>query len=376
MKSSAVRALTFATILLGMVGCQSGPRWARWKHEKAPEDTSLVARSAAPELPSTKATPQAVTVPGLEPAAPPSAANLAAAGTKTASPGNAIPSTSSPTIANAPTATYPAGSSIADKLVATPAAPTATAGTVGATNIPPMAAAASPSQQVATVPPSGPYDPAAYHPSAALAKSPAAAPSPTSPDADRYGLGTTAMQSVGSPATGANVASSTNVDAATKSPAITPDGSLSGAPAANLNDRHGVASTPVPGNQVFGQSPVQAVPDRYAAVPPTTPAAPVTPVGSSSLPTAPLANSPTTPLSTPTAAQASGAVQLTAVPGQYRPGGTSSYKSGSSAAPIEVASRPAPPATTNAPAATGTTPAGSTSEPWSPPTPTPGTRVY
>ena len=63
---------------LPCAGCQSGPRFAWWKHDKAPDDTSAVARSATtPTLPSAQATPQAVAVAGLTPAAPPSSTQSA-----------------------------------------------------------------------------------------------------------------------------------------------------------------------------------------------------------------------------------------------------------------------------------------------------------
>ena len=57
-----------------------GPRFAWWKHDEAPEDTSAVARSATTPLPSAQSTPQAVAIAGLTPATSPSSTNLAAAG--------------------------------------------------------------------------------------------------------------------------------------------------------------------------------------------------------------------------------------------------------------------------------------------------------
>jgi hypothetical protein len=71
-------------------------------------------------------------------------------------------------------------------------------------------------------------------------------------------------------------------------------------------------------------------------------------------------------------------VRTTAAAGTYRPGGTSSYTLGATAAPIEVASRPSPPTSTRPATTPSTTPAVG-SEPWSPPAPSAmpaGTRTY
>src|SRR5690348_3546565 len=99
--------------LVALTGCQSGPGWAWWKHDSAP-DASAVARSAEPKLPSAQSTPQPVAIAGLTPTAPPSSANLAAAGAPGAtpsvagatptSPSMSIPVTPFGTVANAPPA--------------------------------------------------------------------------------------------------------------------------------------------------------------------------------------------------------------------------------------------------------------------------------
>ncbi len=171
MRLTAIRALTIFATLIAMSGCQTAPRFAWWKREKAPEDTSVVARSAAPPLPSTQSKPQAVSVEGLTPAAPPSSANLAAtAGTQPPAPALTIPTTSSATVANAPPAKYPT----------TTVSPRSETPTIGATVAAPIVAA--------SVPPTGPYNPTAYQPaSAALAAAPAVVAAPAV--ADRYGIG-------------------------------------------------------------------------------------------------------------------------------------------------------------------------------------------
>jgi hypothetical protein len=72
-------------------------------------------------------------------------------------------------------------------------------------------------------------------------------------------------------------------------------------------------------------------------------------------------------------------VQLPAPPGQYRPGGTTTYPATAPAQHIELATRPTPPASVSKPAQE-TTPAGS-SVPWAPPASTTpaadsGSRTY
>ena len=83
MTRQAICTLVIASIVTtNLSGCQSASRWAWWNRN---DSASTVAQSTAPTLPSEGATPQAVDVPGLEPASSPSAANLAA----TQSPANA-----------------------------------------------------------------------------------------------------------------------------------------------------------------------------------------------------------------------------------------------------------------------------------------------
>src|SRR5687768_16854955 len=147
MKRTTVPTWVLVFAVAAVAGCQSGPRFAWWKNDKAPDDTSTVARWASPTgkpaLPSAQTKPEAVAVAGLTPATPPSSSNLASAGTPmsgitgalaplarsatappTASgtptpPSVPIPVTSS-TLANAPAATYPTDNGLADRLVGTP----------------------------------------------------------------------------------------------------------------------------------------------------------------------------------------------------------------------------------------------------------------
>jgi hypothetical protein len=108
--------------------------------------------------------------------------------------------------------------------------------------------------------------------------------------------------------------------------------------------------------------------DRYSTAA-ATPIAATAPA-----PISPYDTTTQTPAAMPATPQSS-AVQLTSAPGQYRPGGTSSY-SAPSTSHVEVATRPAPPTPTTAPAQPSA--AGATSAPWSPPasSTTPSGRMY
>jgi hypothetical protein len=135
--------------------------------------------------------------------------------------------------------------------------------------------------------------------------------------------------------------------------------------------------------------------DRYAmpstlppsaSVNPATQVSPITtsaPMASASLastasvlPVAPgMPVAASTPVATPFA-NATPAVRTTAAVGGYRPGGTSSYTPGGVAAPIEVATRPAP-ASSAIPASAPLATPGFGSEPWTPPVPSVApTRTY
>jgi DNA segregation ATPase FtsK/SpoIIIE, S-DNA-T family len=366
MKRTALRSLTLIAIVASVVGCQTTSRFAWWKHEKPSEDTSVVARSATPALPSAQSKPEAVAVAGLTPATPPSSSNLAAAGAPVGATAGATaslppakgglgaasalssantPITSSGALANAPTGTYPTDNGLADKLVSTPS--TRSTAAVPSAAAPPAATTAS----IGSVPAGGPYDPSAYKPANSLAAS-GAASDPT--NVDRYGM-----------------SSASPIAASTAAPNSPPP--LSSDPA----DRYGFTPTSAQAaaanpNATPLMDPTAVAADRYSN--PTLPSMSSTPAAVAAAP-APSA----LPTATAAATSASG-VKLASAPGQYRPGRTSSYSSSAANAPIEVASRPMPPAASPAPV-TPATPAaaGTPSQPWTPPAPTApatGTRTY
>lgn len=309
MNAIAVRTLAIAIVLAAVTGCKSAPRLAWWKRDKAPEDKSLVARSAAPSLPSAQAKPQVPHVEGLTPATPPSSANLTAATSHTNPTSSSFSSPSSATVAQAPLANYPS-TSLANTTTASPSSGGDT--TKNATNV------------AAT----GPYDPNGYLPNQPVAASTTTAESiPQAPD--RYGNLPTA------PFAPTTSGSLTAAAAAPQDPYAMPTGPTSISPT-NV-DRYGDTS-----------------PDPYVGLA-TSSSASV----HSAAPTA----------------MARGSVAVSA-PGQYRPGGTSTYSATAATQPIEVATRP-----TTAPFATEPRAAGtpsSSSVPWAPPASTnnSGTRTY
>jgi hypothetical protein len=356
MNTTFGRALMIAAVLTGALGCQSGPRWAWWKPEKAPEDTSLIARSAeAPALPSAQSTPQVVGVAGLEPAAPPSSANLAAAGTQTTPD---IAPTSPATIANAPLANYPSIDSTPNKMAAMPGSAPASNGTAtspAAIAIPRVSAGAmSPQVANATVPASGPYDPNAYQPTAAFsAAASASAAGAAPPSADRYQF---AADRYNVPSTNSSGIATNTTNSLSQSAPASPAISQAG------GDRYGLA-----------------VPDRSIANPQVDFAASQSPIGGPSAAT--MTTAPVPPAASavnPPAVSASSTatVQFATPPGQYRPGGTSSYAGSKPTQHIEVATRPAPP-TSAAPVQESSSAVNSV--PWTPPTSPAagtGTRTY
>ena len=352
MKRTALHVMALATVAVAAAGCQSGPRFAWWKNEKPPEDTSVVARSATPAQPAAQSKPEAVAIAGLTPAASPSSMNLASTapgaatpgatgglaatpGATAASPNVTIPVTSPTAVGATANAGFPTENGLADKLVSTPNSKSAASVTslAGATaGMPPVAPSSSPG-----VPPGGPYDPNAYKQSAV------ASAAPTEPVEDRYGLGNSLA------------ASGTN-SAAPNAPA-----QLSSDPA----DRYGYTPTSAQaaatGDGTPLMDPAAVAADRYSN--PNLPS-----MGSKTAPAGQAAVAATTPVGSPAAA-----VKVASAPGQYRPGRTSTYSASATNA-IEIASRPAPAASTGtAPAA-----AGATAQPWSPPTATPpaATRTY
>lgn len=390
MKRTMLRSLTLVAAVMAIVGCQSGPRFAWFKREKSPEESSAVARSAKPTLPSAQSTPQAVAVNGLTPAAPPSSTNLAAASgattpgalgglsAKTAPLATATPTTPPATTpippSSAITATqppgYPTDSGLADKLVSTPktagattpaAPPSALASNTSATTTP-ASVPATPGMTTA-----GPYDPGAYKPSTSM--NPATTTS--SEPADRYAMSSTPP--FPAPAAQSPPYGSTSLNSDPADRYGTPGGAVAAAsvtPAAAMSDPSALAA------------------DRYAN--PRIPTLPTTTATAQSAPapsvSAPLASTAppavATAIPTTNAVPAGSAVRLASAPGQYRPGRTSSYIPTSATIPVEIASRPAPASTSAPPSAV--TPAapnsvGTPSQPWAPPTATPattGTRTY
>lgn len=293
MNRSFLRCLMFALTVIGLAGCQSGPRWAWWKRDQAPADSSAIAGAAVPPvLPSSQATPTAVAGTGIQPATPPSSANLAAAGS------TAAPST--PLGAAGGSAAYPTTGTPA---LASPASLT----TASATMAPTAVAGAS-------VPPTGPYDPNAYR--MAAAAGPASAAQAASDAADRYG---TAAAAPNDNRYGSAIATAPT------------DASSYGTP------------TSIPST-----TPTAASADRYGIMP-VTGGAPGAGTSSAAAPPAAAAGVAQSPsrydMTPPAASEPPGqypGTQVAASAGQYRPGGTSNYEGPGSH--IEVATRPTTPA--------------------------------
>ncbi|HEX5470874.1 MAG TPA: hypothetical protein VFW73_03260 [Lacipirellulaceae bacterium] len=345
MSSTAKRTTTIIAALAVIAGCQSGPRWAWWKHDKAP-DSSVVARSAEPALPSAQTTPQAVAVAGLTPAAPPSSANLAAAGAGPPTSNIAIPVTSSATVANAPSANYSAGNSLADKITSAPVAKVGTA-IPSKTETAPMAASTT-TQQLASVPSAGPYDPTAYKPET-LSKA-TERTEPLANNSDRYGLSSENRYST-----------SSTINASPQPLAV----SASNNPYATSASSKPLPESPTTPVAETGQVSSTA-PDRYASTTPTI----LTPQAQS-VPTSPAANTSAlsnsaaiTSAPTQIVANTSTTVQASSIAGQYRPGGTSTYTGLAATPAVEIATRPSP---VSAPAPAQPSGLGKSSEQWAPP---------
>jgi hypothetical protein len=172
-------------------------------------------------------------------------------------------------------------------------------------------------------------------------------------------------------------------------PTTTPQVAATSVPAAGPYDPNGYQPSPAIGSApTVGEMPstgeryAAPVADRYAAVPTNPPRPAATPsLDRYAIPAETPPATPSSPSATSSAPvpYSAATVQLSAPPGQYRPGGTSNYTSDSATQPIEVAARPAPSNPTNVPEQP-IEPAG-TSVPWSPPATTspelgPGTRTY
>lgn len=338
MRLIALQVLSIAAVVIGLAGCQSGPRWAWWKPKEASEDKSLLARSADPTLPSAQSTPQVAEAKGLQPAAPPSSTNLAAAGKLAVATPGSVPPVSQATISKAPAASYPiatpSGESVPISPVAMPttvaAGPAPAAGGMTASSVPIAASRSTPA--------ANPYDPDGY---------PGASPSTTvdqpltgvdryaaSQTADRYGMAPLPSPSAASASAPGAASSEIAGPAPTSAPTSAPTGG-----GAN-DDRYGLATA-----ERYGSSsaPSAATPTPLERPAPAAPSVPRASVGPS----------------------ASAGVQVSASAGQYRPGGTSSYPSAPASQHVEVASR-AVGSTSPSTSAQGIE-GGGASVPWSPP---------
>jgi hypothetical protein len=371
MKSTPACTWIVLTTFVALAGCQSGPRWAWWKRDSA-VDSSVAARTAEPTLPSAQSAPQPVPIAGLTPAAPPSSNNLAAAGTAPLPAGKMnpavgipIPPSSQSTLTNAPAANYNTSTSLADKLTAKSSTAMPPSSSALPSMSTPSAFAASPTTPpLAPSPSAGPYDPKAYNPATSLASS---GPDPlgaSAAGADRYATNPAApakqnvfgMSDPGIPTAADRygaLPSTQSQPAATRTSALATQPATQ--PAIATSDRYGNPSPPLTNQSQM----IPPLPSANIAAPMAAPTAAL--------------NS----LATPTAAAAPSSVQLAAAPGQYRPGGTSSYTTGATTQPLEVAARPSPATTTNPAPAQSVAPASS-SVPWTPPASTTpqATRTY
>lgn len=313
---SLLTSITAAALVAASVGCQSsgGSRWARlnpWSSK--PAETALAEN--APTLPSAETTPK---VEGL------------------AAPATAV-------AGNPAAAEAPAFAAAAPEITKTPSIGTPVSVPISPYSAPPTTVAATPAPPAGAP---GPYDPDAYRsndPVAAVAAKLRAAATQVEQTSNELGS-----------RYGDAVATTPTVDV--------PDFSLATAPAApaSVGDRYGamVAQATQPAQDAIAQF----TPSAATTSAPTAPAAPATPTRS--LPTAtaetvattaaprayPVAAAPITPAATgivPASgeiASVDSRVQLTSAPGEYRPGGTSSYLGSVSVASRTTETKPAPPA--------------------------------
>ncbi|HEY3394861.1 MAG TPA: hypothetical protein VGK58_19305 [Lacipirellulaceae bacterium] len=321
MTRQAIWTLVIASIVTtGLSGCQSASRWAWWTRD---DSTSSVVQSTAPTLPSEAATPQAVEVPGLEPASSPSAANLAAAQSPANVPNPWLPTSSAATLANAPLANYPV-------TLATPGSSPAVSGTS------PASQPTTPA--IASVPPSGPYDPNGYKSSEPLyaATSRQFQPAAGNPlriateSDDRYAL-----------PSASNLAGQVDPEY----PAIT-NAPSTAATAEPLVDRYALPAVAANNSPEAGSNNSVAASNKSAS----EAAFASSPAPAASQPTAVTSAIGVAPVTTAT-------VQLSTPTGKYRPGGTSDYMGAGASQHIEVAALPAAdkpvsPAGTNGPSST------------------------
>ncbi|HJQ79687.1 MAG TPA: hypothetical protein VJ828_07010 [Lacipirellulaceae bacterium] len=331
MTRQAIWTLVIASIVTaGSAGCQSASRWAWWNRD---DGTSSVAQSAAPTLPSESATPHAVEVPGLEPASSPSAANLAAAQTPTNAPNPSLPASSAATLANAPLANYP-------MTLTTPGSNPAVSGTS------PVSQPTTPAAAIASVPPSGPYDPNGYKSSEPLYAATSRQFQPAVENPLRTATASDDRYAVPSASN-----SAAQVDPAYPEFTNAPSTAATSEP---LADRYALPTVAANNSQETGSS------NSVAALNKSAPEAAFasSPAPAASQPTAGTNAIAVTPVTT-------AAVQISTPVGKYRPGGTSDYTGAGASQHIELAALPAAakpvsPAGTNGPSsAPAATPAAS-----------------
>ena len=381
MKRTVVHSMMFASIAAGLVGCQSGPHWTWWKPwENSSKETAVAASSAAPALPSSSATPQAIAASGLQPAASPSATNLAGTGSALAASPLGVQPASPSTITNAPLATYPTTgappiSDIPPSSVAstTPAA----AGSISPLSTTPTTsslAATRPATTLASVPAAGPYDPNGYQPSASLAAS-------TAERHHRFNCRSLRQlcDCRGGPIHPACFHTCDDPDRECFAGRSLCDVLRQCGPGRRHNDARRslfeYCSRVDRRHQCAGRSDcersLRPMTNSAAVSPPatgfashTTPGGPVANTAPASLSSTPTSNYVAEAMAAaPTTSTASATVPIKSPAGQYRPGGTSSYSGGTNENRIDVASRPGAPAVSPSSAPQSATP---TSDPWTP----------
>jgi len=413
-----------AVTIIGLLGCQSGPRWAWWKDSGTPPtDTSLVARTAvdsagtassstdpagvvAPDSselvsdsvipnavqetgrPSAQATPQTIAARTGPTQSPPAAVaqnsvaqnsvaqnsvaqnsvaqnsvaqNSVAQNSVAQNSGpGVLPPGSAGTIAQAPIASY------APPVTPPPSVPSApSTAPPSASSVASVAVPTSPTPKLA-----GPYDPARYQ--APRSPRTAAAPGGSPPGRypmtarnDRYstntGPPTGLSDRYAAPLAGGNAPIASGSQQTAQTKLHAAGSSLATVPTARQTE---------PGQMNAGRlsagSSTISVGDRYAASPPTTGPATVSQAGG---PPAAAAIHQAVPQVSSVAT-----VEATTPAGQYRPGGTSTYPSEQ----VELARRPAPTGSVGGPQAEGVTVPPTRYPGYTParPTSAPATRTY
>jgi hypothetical protein len=387
--------------IIGLLGCQSGPRWAWWKDSGTPPtDTSLVARTAvdsagpaspgtdtagvvAPdssELASSPVVPNAAQETGLPSAQATPQTIAARAGPTQLSPAavaqnsvaqNSVAQNSVAPNSVAPNSVAPnsvAPNSVAPNSVAPNSGPgvlpPGSAGTIAQAPIASYAPHVTPPQSVpsapSTAPPSassvasvgvptspapkltGPYDPARYQ----APRSPQIAAGPGRSAPGRYPMpaGNDRYSTNTGPPTGLSDRYASPLASGTAPIALASQQTVqTEIPAAGSS----LATVPTPRPTEPGQmnagTSTSRIGDRYAALPPATGPAAVVQAGG---PPAAAAMPQAVPQMSSVAT-----VKATTSPGQYRPGGTSTYPSEQ----VELARRSAPTGSVGGPQAEGVT---------------------